>query len=571
MNPNPHTIHGLDLVLFALYLALNLALGIRVARRKTADTRAYFLAGEGLPWYAIGGSIIAANISTEHFIGMIGVAYAVGFVVAQWEWGNWFTFSALIWIFLPYYIRGGLYTMPEFLERRYNTTCRYLFAICSLVLWIIAQMAVVMLAGGKAMKGMFGIDEIFTITGLAVLAGSYTIYGGLASVAWTDFLQFVVMMLGGLVVTVMGLHQAGGLHDLMQFAPEKFKIIYPITDKDYPWFGVWSLFISIGIWYNCTNQFIVQRCLGARSEWDARMGVVFAGFMKILLPLLVVIPGVVAFKLYPHLADKDQAFPTLVRELVPAGLSGIVMAGLASGMLSHISSVLNSCSTVFTMDLYRPLLSRRKSEARLVRGGGAGNHWEPRPPDDGKSEAHLVRVGRLSAFVILALATLLAIVFTRQKLGVFDLIQNVGAWVAAPIAAVFLLGVLWHRTTAVAATSVLVFAFPYTYVVEYYLFKRVPWLMVFDNWLNRTFLVWATCMALLVIISLLTPPPDPEKIRGIIWSWRIAKLPESERHRNRGWRNLVLWWSIFILTMAALYAYMIWFQFWGPASHPGPR
>ncbi|HEY5911370.1 MAG TPA: sodium/solute symporter [Verrucomicrobiae bacterium] len=538
--------HRFDFILFACYLVLNIALGIWVARRKAADTRAYFLAGDGLPWYAIGGSIIAANISTEHFIGMIGVAYAVGFVVAQWEWGNWFTFSALIWVFLPYYIRGGLYTMPEFLERRYNSTCRYLFAICSLVLWIIAQMAVVMLAGGKAMKGMFGFDESLTILCLAVLAGSYTIYGGLKSVAWTDFLQFIVMMLGGLVVTVIGLSRTGGLHELMQSVPEKFKIIYPITDKDYPWFGVWTLFISIGIWYNCTNQFIVQRCLGARSEWDARMGVVFAGFMKILLPLLVVIPGIMAFKLYPNLADKDQAFPTLVRELVPVGLSGIVMAGLASGMLSHISSVLNSCSTVFTMDLYKPLLGR------------------------GKSESHLVAVGRASAFAILFIATLLALWFTRRKLGVFDLIQNVGAWVAAPIAAVFLLGVLWRRTTAAAATFVLIFAFPYTVLVEYYLFKRVPWLMQFDNWLNRTFVVWFTSMILLVLVSLVTRPPAAERLQGIIWSWRAARLPASERDRNRGFRNLFFWWAVFILVMAALYGYVIWFQYFGaPALASG--
>jgi SSS family solute:Na+ symporter len=331
----------------------------------------------------------------------------------------------------------------------------------------------------------------------------------------------------------------------MMAAPEKFKIIYPITDKDYPWFGVWSLFISIGIWYNCTNQFIVQRCLGARSEWDARMGVVFAGFMKIVLPLLVVVPGIVAFKLYPTLADKDQAFPTLVRELVPVGLSGIVMAGLASGMLSHISSVLNSCSTVFTMDLYKPFLGRDKSEQ------------------------HLVRVGRLSAFAILAAATLLAIWFSYQQLGVFVLIQNVGAWVAAPIAAVFLLGVLWKRTTAWAATFVLIFAFPYTAFVEYYLFKHVWWLMPFDNWLNRTFLVWATSMVLLVVVSLVTKPPDAEKIRDIIWSWKVAQMPESQRHRNRGLRNLFLWWCIFIVLMAALYAYMMWFQFAGPASRPG--
>jgi SSS family solute:Na+ symporter len=531
----------LSLILFVLYLVFNIALGLRVARR-SAGARDYFLAGEGLPWYAVGGSIIAANISTEHFIGMVGVAYAVGFVVAQWEWGNWITYTVLIWVFLPYYIRGGLYTMPEFLERRFNPACRYLFAVCSLVLWVVSQMAVVMLAGAKAMHGMFGWNGPATIVGLAVLAGSYTIYGGLRSVAWTDFLQFVVMMLGGIVVAVVGLHRAGGLHNLMLVAPAQFKFIYPITDKDFPWFGVYTAFFSIGIWYNCTNQFIVQRCLGARSEWDARMGVVFAGFMKILLPLLVVIPGIVAFKLYPNLADKDQAFPTLVRELVPMGLSGIVMAGLVSGMMSHISSVLNSCSTVFTMDLYRPLTAK------------------------GKSDAHLVRVGRISSFVILAIATLLAIWFTRRQYGIFDLIQNVGAWVAAPVAAVFLVGVLWRRATATAATTVLIVGFPYTWLVESVLFKRVSWLMPFDNWLNRTFVVWVTSMILMFVVSLLSAPPDPERIKGIIWSWKVAAMPESERQRNRGLRNLFLWWSIFVGLMLTLYGYVLWFQFLGPGG-----
>jgi solute:Na+ symporter, SSS family len=534
--------HQLNFILFALYLAANIALGLWVARRKTGDARGYFLAGDRLPWYAIGGSIIAANISTEHFIGMVGIAYAVGFVVAQWEWGNWFTFSVLIWVFLPYFIRGGLYTMPEFLERRYNPTCRYLFAVCSLVLWIVAQMAVVMLAGGKAMKGMFGLDETVTILCLAVLAGSYTIYGGLLSVAWTDFLQFIVMMVGGLVVAIIGLHQVGGIHQLMAAAPEKFKMIYPLSDKDWPWFGVWSIEVSIGIWYNCTNQFIVQRCLGARSEWDARMGVLFAGFVKLLMPLLVVIPGIIAFKLYPGLADKDTAFPTLVRELVPVGLSGIVMAGLASGLLSHVSSVLNASSTVFTMDLYKPLLGRDK------------------PDQD------LVRIGRISAFVILVIATLLAIWFSHRQLGVFLLIQEIGAWVAAPISAVFLLGVLWRRTTAAAATFVLAFAFPYTWFLGGYLFKRVAWLAPLDNWMNLTFVVWLTCVLLLVVISLFTQPPDPERIRGMIWSWKVAQMPEAERERNRGIRNLTLWWCIFIAMMLAVYLYMAWFQFAGPAA-----
>jgi SSS family solute:Na+ symporter len=532
----------LNLILFGLYMAFTVALGMWVGRRKMSDAKGYFLAGEGLPWYAIGGSIIAANISTEHFIGMVGVAYGVGFVVAQWEWGNVITFSFLIWMFLPFYVRGGLYTMPEFLERRYNAHCRYLFAVCCLVLWIVAQMAVVMLAGAKAMRGMFDLDETTTIVALALLAGSYTIYGGLKSVAWTDFLQFVVMMIGGLVVAWVGLDKVGGLGALMHGVPEKFKIIYPVTDKEYPWFGVWTLFLSVGIWYNCTNQFIVQRCLGARSEWDARMGVVFAGFMKVVLPLLIVIPGVVAFKLYPGLHDKDLAFPTLVRDLLPVGLSGIVMAGLASGMLSHISSVLNSCSTVFTMDLYKPLIAT------------------------GKDEVHLVRVGRWSGFVILAIATLLAIWFTHRQLGVFLLIQNIGAWVAAPIAAVFLVGVLWRRATAAAATFVLWSSFPFTALVEYVLFKHVPFLQPFDNWLNRTFVVWIASIIAMIAVSLFTRPPAPEKIAGIIWSPSMAKLPDADRHKHSGLRSLFLWWAIFVGLMAALYAYMMWFQFFGPAK-----
>ena len=533
----------LEIGLFLAYLIGNVCLGLWVARRRATTSKDYFLAGERLPWYAIGGSIIAANISTEHFIGMVGAAYAAGFVVAQWEWGNWFTFSALIWIFLPYYLRGGIYTMPEFLERRYNRTCRYIFAVASLVLWIVAQMAVVMLAGAKAIQGMFGVDPIWTILALTVLAGSYTIYGGLLAVAWTDFLQFVVLMTGGLIVAIIGLERAGGINALMHEFPAKFRIIYPITDPNYPWFGVFTLFLSIGIWYNCTNQFIVQRCLGARSEWDARMGVVFAGFMKILLPFLVVIPGIVAFKLFPGLTDPDQAYPLIVKNFVPLGLGGVVMAGIASALLSHLSSVLNSSSTVFTMDLYRPLLGRNK-------------------PDH-----HFVTVGRVSAAIILFFSMLLAIWFTRGQHSVFVLIQNVGAWVAAPIAAVFILGVLWRRATAQAATFVLIFGFPYTAFVEYVLFKQLPVLRVFDNWLNRTFLVWITCMVLMVVISWITPAPRAEAVKGIIWSWRYMQLPPEERQHARGLRSLTLWWSLMIATMALLYGYVLWFQFFGPGRH----
>jgi SSS family solute:Na+ symporter len=536
----PHI--SLDLGLFLAYIAFTLWLGFWVARRQTVSARDYFLAGERLPWYAIGGSIIAANISTEHFVGMVGAAYAVGFVLAQWEWGNWITFSALIWLFLPYYLRGGIYTMPEFLERRYNRTCRYIFAAASLLLWIVAQMAVVMLAGSKVMEAMFSFPPFWTILILAALAGSYTIYGGLVSVAWIDFMQFVVLMTGGLIVAFVGLDRVGGIANLMHTAPAKFKFIYPATDPDYPWFGVYTLFFSIGIWYNCTNQFIVQRCLGARSEWDARMGVVFAGFMKILLPLIVVMPGIVASRLLPGLPDPDMAYPKLVKELIPAGLGGIVMAAIASALLSHLSSVLNSSSTVFTMDLYKPLISPEASNSTLI------------------------AVGRWSGVAIMMVATLLAIWFSRGQHMVFTLIQNVGAWIAAPISVVFLAGVLWRRATAAAATFVLFFGFPYTWFVESVLFRFVPAFMPFNNWLNRTFVVWVTCIAVMVVISLATRPPAPEQIEGMIWSRQYARIPASEAALNSGARNLFLWWALFVGAILILYGYLIWFQFWGPGS-----
>jgi SSS family solute:Na+ symporter len=223
-------------------------------------------------------------------------------------------------------------------------------------------------------------------------------------------------------------------------------------------------------------------------------------------------------------------------------LSGIVMAALASGMLSHISSVLNSCSTVFTMDLYRPFFGKNKNDHQMV------------------------AVGRWSASLILVIATLLAIWFTKRQLGVFMVIQNVGAWVAAPIAALFLVGVMWGRATAAAATIVLWFGFPFTAFVEYVLFKHVAFLRPFDNWLNRTFVVWLTCMAAMVIVSLLTRAPSPEQLAGIIWSPKMAALPASERQRNRGWRSLFLWWSIFAGLVVALYLYLFYFQFFGPAK-----
>jgi len=328
------------LIFFGYFFGVVIFAIVVAATSKTKSSSDYFLASKKLPWYAIGASFIASNISTEHFIGMVGWGFLYGMAVANWEWINVATFTAMIWIFLPFYMRGNVSTMPEFLEKRYNKICRYIYAVVMIVGLVIAMLGGVLFAGAKAMNVFFPeIDIWMGILILAVAAGTYTIYGGLLSAVWADLLQFCLLMVGGIVVTIFGLYHVGGLGQLVESMPEKFIMLYSSKHEMIPWTGFSGL-LAVGLWYNCANQFMVQRCLGARSEWDARMGVVMAGFSKAFLPFIVVIPGIIAFYLFQsRISDGDQAWPFMVKQFLPAGLIGLVLAGLASAVMSTLRSI----------------------------------------------------------------------------------------------------------------------------------------------------------------------------------------------------------------------------------------
>ena len=526
----------LDGLIFVGYFLLVIGVGVWVAargkQRKTAGE--YFLASKQLPWYAVGASFIASNISTEHFIGMVGWAYLYGFAVASSEWANVVTFSVLIWVFLPFYLRGNVSTMPEFLERRYNRFCRTVYAVVSIIGMVIAMLGAVMYAGGLALNAMF--PQIPVVAGILIIAlasGAYTIYGGLLSVAWTDLMQYVLLLVGGAVVTGYCLYYVGSPSEMIASMPEKFIMFYPPTHETMPWTGVVAGAFSVGIWYNCANQFMVQRCLGARSEWDARMGIVMAGFSKAFLPLIVVLPGVVAFHMFSdQLNNGDQTWPFLVRKFLPSGLIGLVMAGLASAILSTVSAILNSSSTILTLDLYQPLV---------------------RPTADDRT---LRKVGRLTGVAIMLVGVAIALYLTRQSTPVFSLIQTVFYYVAAPITAIFLIGILWPRATPVAATWTLVAGFTLIPIVRYGLFKR-PALLPYDAFPHHTFVIFAVCCLLMIAVSLFTVPKSREALRGVIWTLEALKMPPEERRRNRGLRNLVLWWTLMTLTILGCYGYAI--------------
>ncbi len=533
----------IDYSVFGAYMFVSLALGFWVGRGGRKSTRDYFLGDKKLPWYVVGCSMVSTVISSEHFIAQVGAAYAQGIVIAAFGWNSWIVYTILIWIFLPYYFRTGLYTMPEFLERRYNRAARYIFSVFLAIGYTASIIAGSLYAGGVALENLFGLDIYVAIVLLALTTGAYTVYGGLASAAWTDFLQMVVLGVGGLLVPILGLVAAGGLLPLMAELPMKFQVFHPPRHELFPWTGVFTSFLSVGIWYNCTSQHIVQRCLSAKDEWHARMGVVSAGFLHVVTPILFVVPGIVAFKLFPNLERPDHAYLMLVRSLVPAGLRGLILAAMAAALMSTLSAVINSTATLITLDLYKKA-------------------WRPDAP-----EKELVRFGQWISAAVLLIAMLIAGYYSTLKDSfLFVIIQNVFAYIAPPFAVIFTLGILWRRANAAGAMATIFAGFPFIYVLQNYLFPGIAWLKPYGNYLHRAVISWAFCMVVMITVTLLTPAPPREKTEGIIWSYRYAMLPPEEQAKYGGWKDLRIWWFLFVAVVLAIYGFFLWFRFQHPEA-----
>src|SRR3972149_10502219 len=312
---NEHaTLNAIDYSVFFVYMALTMLLGFAARGGPGRRPQDYFLGEKKLPWYVIGTSMVSSDISSEHFIANVGIAYLYGMVVATGSWNCWIIYSIFLFVFVPYYVRSGVYTMPQFLERRYNAACRYLYAFALVIGYVATLLAGSLYAGGLAIDSMFGFQMtadrgtniMWGIVFFAVATGAYTIYGGMKSAAWTDFLQMMVMLLAGILLPILALQKTGGLWQLAREYPEKFDMFLPPTHEQFPWTGVFTGFLTVGLWDTCASQHIVQRVLSAKDEWHARMGVVSAGFLRILTPLFFVIPGIVAYKLFPELVAARQ-------------------------------------------------------------------------------------------------------------------------------------------------------------------------------------------------------------------------------------------------------------------------
>jgi len=467
---------SLDLTVFLLYFLVVGVVAVVASRREklAAD---YFLAGRNLPWWLIGISLIASNISTEQLVGQAGQGADFGLAVAAYEWMSAITLVIVARWFLPAYLANRVTTMPEYLERRFDVRARSWLAVYMLLAYTFVAMATVLYSGGLALETMFGLPLWWGITLLAVFSGAYTAYGGLKAVVWSDLIQGTMLLLGGGLTAWLGLRAVGGWDVLMEEAGDKFHMVLPLDHPELPWFAIFfgGLWIANLFYWGC-NQFITQRALGARSLRQGRYGIVFAAYLKLLIPFIAVIPGIMAWVLYADdLTRPDMAYPMLLARLLPSGLTGLMLAALLAAIMSSLDSMLNSTATIFTVDLY-------------------GRHIRP-----DASQGQLIFVGRTSTVAFLLVAWAWAPFLVRFE-RVFSYIQEFWGLITPGVAVVFLSGLFWRGATARGAVWVMGLTLPVTIGVK--------WLAPGTAFLDQMWLAGLALLAILVGISRLWPQEE---------------------------------------------------------------
>ncbi len=547
-----------DLVIIGIYFALVFAIGFYFARKERTSAD-YFLASRNVGWFAIGASLFVSNISTEHFIGLAGSGAASGLAVGHFEWLACLILLLLGWVFVPFYLRSNVFTMPEFLERRFSRSSSVYLASISIIAYILTKISVHLWAAGIVLERVVGWSPMQAALVLVILTGIYTIAGGLSAVIYTEVVQTVVLLFGAIALTLIGLGHVGGFAGLRAALPaDYFHMIKPTGHPEFPWTGIFFGAPLLGIWYWCTDQVIVQRVLSAKDEGNARGGTIMAGYLKILPVFILVLPGLTAFALYPgafriengQVMNGDVAYPTLVVNLLPHGLVGVMIAALLAALMGGMASVFNSASTLVTLDFYKKL----RPEA---------------------SERRLIAFGRVATGVMVLLSILWVPFISKLSSQLFIYLQSVQAYISPPIAACFMLGILWPRLNGAGAISSLLTGFglgAVRFIAEvlhptgkHYSSGIWEWL-VHMNFLHYAIVMFVICSAVLVMVSLATRPPEKWRVAGMTFATVDMKLdtvavdvappaPKPAPETAREHRLNLAFSVILVATVVALWIY----------------
>lgn len=539
----------IDFLIIGVYFLVVFFVGFYFSRKERNATD-YFLAGRHISWYAIGASLFASNISSEHFIGLAGSGYQSGLAVGNFEWMACFVVLLLAWFFVPFYLRSGVFTMPEFLEKRFNSHSRWILTSVSIIAYVLTKVSVTLLAGGILLRELVGWDLYTSSMVLVIATGMYTVAGGLTAVIYTELFQTVVLIGGALLLTIFGISEVGGIDNLINhpnISDQHFSLFRNSSHEEFPWTGILFGAPIIGIWYWCTDQFIVQRVLSARNLNHARSGSIFAGYLKILPVFILILPGVIARALYPDIQPND-AYSTMVANLLPTGIRGLVIASLLAALMSSLASCFNSTSTLFTIDVYKKL--------------------KPKAP-----ETSLVNVGRVATFVIVILAILWVPFIEGFSDQLYIYLQKVQSYIAPPITAIFLGGLLWSRANGAAAVLVLILGLVVgagRFILEIIHASLITstgtgfdteWLnvLVNINFLHFTILMFLFSVSTLFVISLLGPKPELSKIEGFTINYckKYTNVDENIVKESLFWKKI----NIIATGILVLIILFLWISF----------
>ena len=579
------TLNSLDWLAIALYFSVLLGVAWWVVKRGKDTAADYFLAGRNLSWWVIGASIFASNIGSEHIVGLAGSGAKDGVAMAHYELHAW-CLLVLAWVFVPFYARSLVFTMPEFLERRFSTSSRYVLSIVSLVTFVVSKIAVGIFAGGVVFSTLLPEMQLhlggitinsFWIGSVAViiLTGLYTTLGGMRAVAYNDAVQVLVLICGSATLTFYGLYKLGGWHELRVLCgSDMFNLWKPMTppgvestwapvleraadgqvvkqawyfNSHYPWLGMLICAPVIGLWYWCTDQYIVQRALAAPNEKVARRGSIFASFLKLFPPYLFIIPGMICFALVksgkvPELSanfDAQNAFPLLVKHLLPAGLRGLVVAGLLSALMGSLAGVFNACSTLFTVDLYEKL-------------------------KPGASQSQIVRTGRIATTVMVIIA-LMWIPVVQGAHSLYDYLQSVQGYLAPPIFVVFFFGVFWKRLNAKGCLWAMVVGFalgifrmlvdtPVTMKLGGFANGYTPgsflWIINNINFQYFSILITLVSAVVMIAVSYASPDPDYVRIKNLTFGTTTTE-DKAKTYASWDWREVAASGLILVCILGA--------------------
>lgn len=529
----------LDWTTIAAYFGVIFFIGFFFARKKKTASD-YFLGGRHALFFVVGCSIFAANISSEHLLGLAGSGAAGGLTIGTFELAAVFCIMVLGWVFLPFYLKGGFFTMPEYMENRFNPECRWTLTAISIFAYVFTKISVALFAGSILIKTIIGWSIMKSAVFLVIATGIYTVAGGLGAIMYTELLQTIILIAGSAILTVIGLDKVGGFAGLREaLPPEFFHIVKPANDPGLPWTGTTIGIFLLGVWYWCSDQVIVQRTLGGKNLTHSRGGTILTAWLKLLPIFIFVLPGLIAAVLWPEeiAADPDIAYPLIVKNLLPQGATGLMIAALLAALMSSLGAVFNSCSTLITMDIYKK--------------------FKPLA-----AEKTLVTVGRIStiAIVVISLIWIPMIRFLSKQLYMY--LQSIQAYIGAPIASVFLVGIFWKRATGKAAFTTMVVgglcglvrligdivekteAESLAVAREFFISLKHATGYAF---LNYCIFMFVCCVVLMVIISLVTKKPRPEQVDGMIFSFKSATEGSS---RKWTWIHAAMSILVVILTIS---------------------